>query len=125
MSTARNSAKSGQGGNTHHQASVSEAVASDVAQEIAAIEQIRDLLFGRAQRSFEKNLSALHDEMAGSVAQLRRELGEQLAALDARLSALAADTERRHVKSIKDVGAAISELGTAVSRLGGAEAGLT
>jgi hypothetical protein len=121
MSTATNSAKPGQGGNTHHQVSVSEVVASDVAQEIAAIEQIRDLLFGRAQRSFEKNLCALDDKMAESVAQLRRELGEQVAALDAKLSALAVDTERGHLNSMKEVGAAISELGAAVSRLGGAE----
>jgi hypothetical protein len=91
--------------------------------DAAAIDQVRDLLFGGAQRSIEKNLTGLREEMQASLKQMQADFAKELAAVQAKLRELEQDTEQRRLASLRDVGAAISQLGAAVNGLGSDRAG--
>jgi hypothetical protein len=92
--------------------------ADGAAHGAATIDQVRDLLFGGAQRSIESNLTGLREEMQASLKQLQADFANELAAIQARVSDLERDTEQKRLDSLKDIGAAISQLGAAVSGLG-------
>lgn len=89
----------------------------------ATIDQVRDLLFGGAQRSLETNLSGLREEMQASLKQMQADFTNEFTALQARLSDLERDTEQKRLDSLKDVGAAITQLGAAISGLGSGRTG--
>lgn len=87
------------------------------------IDQVRDLLFGGAQRSIENSLASLREEMQASLKQLQAELVKELAAVQAKVQELERDTEQKRLASLKDIGAAISELGATISGLGSGRTG--
>ena len=89
----------------------------------ATIDQVRDLLFGGAQRSIEGNLAGLRDEMQASLKQLQADFTNELTAIQARVSDLERDTEQKRLESLKDIGTAISQLGAAISGLGSGRTG--
>ncbi|WP_338829454.1 hypothetical protein [Bradyrhizobium sp. 27S5] len=97
--------------------------ADAAAHGMAAIDQVRDLLFGGAQRSLETNLSGLREEMQAQLKQMQADFTNELTALQARLSDLERDTEQKRLDSLKDVGAAITQLGAAISGLGSGRSG--
>ena len=92
--------------------------ADTTAQAEATIDQVRDLLFGGAQRSIESKLTDLREEMQASLKQLQADLAKELAAVQAKVTELERDTEVKRLASLKDVGAAISQLGATISGLG-------
>lgn len=91
--------------------------------DVAAIDQVRDLLFGGAQRSIEKNLVGLREEMQASLKQMQADFAKELAAIQAKVQELEQDTEQKRLASLRDVGAAISQLGAAVTGLGSGRTG--
>lgn len=104
------------------------AAASDVGQAVgipadSTIEQVRDLLFGGAQRSIERKLADLRAEMQSSMEQMRADYVSQLEALQGKVDELEYETEQKRRESLRDIGSAISELGAAISALGSGRAG--
>jgi hypothetical protein len=89
----------------------------------ATIDQVRDLLFGGAQRSIENSLAGLREEMQASLKQLQTEFAKELAAVQAKVAELERDTEQKRLASQRDIGAAISELGATISGLGSGRTG--
>ena len=89
----------------------------------ATIDQVRDLLFGGAQRSIEGNLAGLREEMQASLKQMQADFANEIAAVQARVSDLERDTEQKRLDSLKDIGASISQLGAAISGLGSGRSG--
>ncbi len=89
----------------------------------ATIDQVRDLLFGGAQRSLQSNLAALREEMQASLTRVREDFAKELAAVQAKVQELEQDTEQKRLASLRDVGAAISQLGAEVSGLGSGRTG--
>ncbi len=87
------------------------------------IDQVRDLLFGGAQRSIEGNLAGLREEMLASLSQLQADFAKEVAALQAKVTELEQDTEQKRLASQRDIGAAISELGATISGLGSGRSG--
>jgi hypothetical protein len=86
------------------------------------IDQVRDLLFGRAQRSIEGNVAGLREEMRTSFKQLQADIAKELSALRGKVAELERDTEQKRIASQRDIGAAISELGATISGLGSGRA---
>lgn len=97
--------------------------ADAAAHNAATIDQVRDLLFGGAQRSIEGNLAGLREEMQASLKQMQADFANEIAAVQARVSDLERDTEQKRLDSLKDIGAAISQLGAAISGLGSGRTG--
>ncbi|QPF84575.1 hypothetical protein IC762_34090 [Bradyrhizobium genosp. L] len=97
--------------------------ADTAAHGAATIDQVRDLLFGGAQRSLETNLAGLRDEMQASLKQMQADFTNELTTLQARLSDLERDTEQKRLDSLKDIGSAITQLGAAISGLGSGRTG--
>ncbi len=93
------------------------------AHNAAAIDQVRDLLFGGAQRSIESNLAGLREEMQASLRQMQAEFANELAAVQAKVADLERDTEQKRLTSLQDIGAAITQLGAAISGLGSGRTG--
>ena len=89
----------------------------------ATIDQVRNLLFGGAQRSLESNLAGLREEMQASIKQLQADFAKELAALQAQVQELERETEQKRLASQRDIGAAISDLGATISGLGSGRAG--
>jgi hypothetical protein len=89
----------------------------------ATIDQVRNLLFGGAQRSLESNLADLREEMQASIKQLQSDFAKELAALQAHVLELERETEQKRLASQRDIGAAISDLGATISGLGSGRAG--
>lgn len=89
----------------------------------ATIDQVRDLLFGGAQRSIESKLASLQAEMQANLKQIQMEFAKEVAALQAKIQELERDTEENRIASHQDIGTAISELGATISRLGSGRAG--
>ena len=90
----------------------------DVPGGEATIDQVRNLLFGGAQRSIESNLDALRQESQAALAQARADFANELAAVRAELAQLERATEQKRLASLKDIGTAITQLGAAISGLG-------
>ncbi|WP_407150034.1 hypothetical protein [Bradyrhizobium sp. ORS 86] len=97
--------------------------ADAAAHAAATIDQVRDLLFGGAQRSIESNLAGLREEMQASLKQMQADFANEIAAVQARVSDLERDTEQKRLDSLKDIGTAISQLGAAISGLGSGRTG--
>lgn len=76
------------------------------------IDQVRDLLFGEAQRGNDQR----HDQLNAAIEALRQDMAERLNMLEARMIEQDRNTEQRHAASIRGIGAAISELGEQVSK---------
>lgn len=87
------------------------------------IDQVRDLLFGGAQRSIESSLAGLRDEMQTSVKQIQAEFAKELAAVHAKLQELERESDDQRLASQRNIGAAISELGAKISGLGSGRTG--
>jgi hypothetical protein len=87
------------------------------------IDQVRDLLFGGAQRSIESRLASLREEMLTAIKQQQEEFAKELATMQAKMQELERTTEENRLVSHRDVGAAISELGATISRLGSGSTG--
>lgn len=82
------------------------------------IEQVRDLLFGGAQRSLESRLSELHDEMQATISRMQAAHDKEMEALRARLDQFEKETEKQRLASQRQIGAAISELGASIVAMG-------
>jgi len=89
----------------------------------ATIDQVRELLFGGAQRSIQDNLAGLREEMEASLRKLQAEFSKELAALQAKVLELERDTDQKRLASQRDIGAAISELGASITRMGSSRTG--
>ncbi|MFC6489845.1 hypothetical protein [Nitratireductor sp. GCM10026969] len=87
------------------------------------IEQVRDLLFGSAQRSLEDKLTLLKEEMRSSVKELKEEFEKELATIRAMVEELERNSEMRQLDSHKEIGAAISQLGATISEMGSRRTG--
>ncbi|WP_454850533.1 hypothetical protein [Rhizobium binxianense] len=98
-------------------------IAEAAARPEAAIDQVRDLLFGGAQRSLESNVAGLREEMQASLKQLQAEFAKELAALQAKVTDLERDTEEKRLASQRDIGAAISQLGATITGMGSGHTG--
>ena len=80
----------------------------------AAINQVRELLFGDANRSFDTRTGQLD----AKIDRLAAEMNERFNMVERRISELQAQTEERHLSAIADIGDAIMQLGTAVRSMG-------
>ena len=89
----------------------------------ATIDQVRNLLFGGAQRSLESNLAGLREEMQATIRQLQADFAKEIAALQAHIQELEQETEQKRLASQRDIGAAISDLGATISGLGSGRSG--
>jgi hypothetical protein len=83
------------------------------------IDQVRDLLFGRAQRSLENRLISMREEMQASI----RELQAELAAAREMILELEQNSEKKQLDSHREIGAAISKLGATIGELGSGRPG--
>lgn len=89
----------------------------------ATIDQVRDLLFGGAQRSIETRLADLQEEARASLSALEAKFERELASVQEKLLQLERATEEKRLASQRDIGAAISKLGESISGLGADRAG--
>ncbi len=87
------------------------------------IDQVRDLLFGGAQRSIEQTLAELRSEMEASHRELRAEFERELEVLQTRIRELEKETEQKRLASQREIGEAISELGATISARGSERSG--
>jgi hypothetical protein len=87
------------------------------------IDQVRDLLFGTAQRSLESRLIGLREEMQASFDELKAEFRKELATLQAMVEELEKSSENKQLASHREIGAAISQLGATISELGSRRTG--
>jgi len=85
----------------------------DAAGVDPTIEQVRELLFGQAQRTNEQR----DKELNQTIDALRREMMERFAAMEARMDELAHETTRRHSTTVEAIGSAIADLGAHVRKL--------
>ncbi len=77
------------------------------------IEQVRELLFGSAQRDTDKRIQDLQD----SVDALRADMMSLFADLEARMADGDAALERRHVQAAQGIGSAVAEFGAQLLKL--------
>jgi hypothetical protein len=77
------------------------------------IEQVRELLFGDAQRS----TSQKHAELDAAIEALRRDMLERFAMLESRMADMERETDRRHAAAIDAIGVALTDLGAHVRKL--------
>jgi hypothetical protein len=85
--------------------------------ETAAIDQVRDLLFGGAQRSIETRLDDLDHAVEAKIKALKQEFAEHITELQDRLAAAERDAEQRRINSVQDIGTAIAQLGATINKL--------
>lgn len=90
---------------------VDDAPAADPA---ATIEQVRELLFGDANRTLDQRANQLD----AKIDRLAAEMNERFNQVERRISELQAQTEERHLSSISDIGDAISQLGATIRGMG-------
>jgi hypothetical protein len=76
------------------------------------IDQVRDLLFGEAQRTNDQR----NEQLNAAIEALRQDMSERLNLLEARLIEQDRNAEQRHIAAIRGIGTAISELGEQVSK---------
>jgi hypothetical protein len=93
------------------------------AGEANTIEQVRELLFGGAKRSIEQHLADVELKLEGRIGELRAEMLDRLAALEARLVDAQRHEEGARGTAIRDIGTAIADLGATISNLGASRAG--
>jgi hypothetical protein len=83
------------------------------------IEQVREILFGAAQRATDERLRELEE----SVDSLRMDMMRLFADLEARVADGDAAVERRHALATQGIGSALSEIGAQILRLSGRNSG--
>jgi hypothetical protein len=77
------------------------------------MEQVRDLLFGDAQRSTERQFRAMDEKIEA----MRRDFLERFTLLESLLDDLARETENSRMASVDAIGSAIAQLGATVQNL--------
>jgi hypothetical protein len=83
------------------------------------IDQVREILFGGAQRATEQRLRELEE----SLGALRSDMMRLFADLEARVADGDAAVERRHVMATQGIGSALSEIGAQILKLSGRNSG--
>ncbi len=83
------------------------------------IEQVRDILFGAAQRATDERLRELEE----SVDSLRSDMMRLFADFEARVADGDAAVERRHAMATQGIGTALSEIGAQILKLSGRNSG--
>ena len=83
------------------------------------IEQVRDILFGAAQRATDERLREIED----SLGALRSDMMRLFADLEARMADGDAAVERRHAFATQGIGSALSEIGAQILKLPGRNGG--
>jgi len=83
------------------------------------IDQVREILFGGAQRATEQRLRELEE----SLGALRSDMMRLFADLEARVSDGDAAVERRHMMATQGIGSALSEIGAQILKLSGRNSG--
>lgn len=91
--------------------------------ESNAIDQVRELLFVTTKRTIEQHLDDLEKKVDARIDDLRNDLLDRLAALEARLIDAERGAETKRLAAFKDIGAAITELGASINNLGSTRAG--
>lgn len=81
--------------------------------------QVRELLFGEDKRSTERRLA----DLDAKIDQLRADMSDRLTSIENLIAQLSADTEKRRLASVRDIGAAIAEIGASVQKMGAARNG--
>jgi hypothetical protein len=81
--------------------------------------QVRELLFGEDKRSTERRLA----DLDAKIDQLRADMSDRLTSIENLIAQLSADTEKRRLSSVRDIGAAIAEIGASVQKMGAARNG--
>lgn len=93
------------------------------AAEANTIEQVRELLFGGAKRSIEQQVADVEVKLDARISELRADLLDRLATLEARLVDAQRHEESERGTAIRDIGTAIADLGATISNLGASRAG--
>ena len=83
------------------------------------IDQVRELLFGDANRTIDARLEALSKK----VDKQYSEIMDRFSQLEARLVAMQSESEERRLSSIEDIGEAITKLGATVRNMSTARKG--
>ena len=81
--------------------------------------QVRELLFGEDKRTTERRLA----DLDAKIDQLRADMSDRLTSLENLIAQLSADTEKRRLASVRDIGAAIADIGASVQKMGAARNG--
>ena len=93
--------------------------AADMSGVDNTILQVRELLFGEDKRSTERRLA----DLDAKIDQLRADMSDRLTSIENLIAQLSADTEKRRLSSVRDIGAAIAEIGASVQKMGAARNG--
>lgn len=90
--------------------------------EAATIDQVRDLLFGGAQRSLESRLDDLDRALEAKLKDMKTEFAEQITQLQNQLAVAERDMDKKRISSIQEIGAAINKLGATISNIASSSA---
>ena len=93
--------------------------AADMSGVDNTILQVRELLFGEDKRSTDRRLA----DLDAKIDQLRADMSDRLTSIENLIAQLSADTEKRRLASVRDIGAAIAEIGASVQKMGAARNG--
>lgn len=93
--------------------------AADMSGVDNTILQVRELLFGEDKRSTDRRLS----DLDAKIDQLRADMSDRLTSIENLIAQLSADTEKRRLASVRDIGAAIADIGASVQKMGAARNG--
>ena len=97
------------------QEAAGEATQDEPSGAASEIDQVRDILFGAAQRATDERLRALEE----AVDSLRADMMRLFADLEGRMADGDAAAERRHVMATQGIGSALSEIGSQILKLSG------
>ena len=109
-------AKSNADGHSAAQNIMTAAKSSNGTDHAAAIDQVRELLFGETKRSTEKDLKALEDRVEALTANMMARFSE----IEARISEVQKDADTSQAHMVDEIGAAISQLGASIRNMSGA-----
>jgi|APMI01.1.fsa_nt_gi 16S rRNA C1402 (ribose-2'-O) methylase RsmI len=93
--------------------------AADMSGVDNTILQVRELLFGEDKRSTDRRLA----DLDAKIDQLRADMSDRLTSIENLIAQLSADTEKRRLASVRDIGAAIADIGASVQKMGAARNG--
>jgi hypothetical protein len=97
--------------------------ASNGAGEANTIDQVRELLFGGTRRSIEQQLADAETKIDARITELRAELLDRIATLEARLIDAQRHEESERGTAIRNIGTAIADLGATIGNLGASRTG--
>lgn len=92
---------------------------SNGAEGSPMIDQVRELLFGEANRNIDSRLA----DLTNQVNRQYSEIMDRSSQLEARIVAAQKETEDRRLSTIEDIGEAITKLGASVRNLSTARKG--